>query len=76
MRARAIFAAAVACTIFFAETGAASGAAVKSAVADAEALPLYKDAAQPIHARVADLLAKMTLEEKVNQTLNDFANGA
>ena len=38
--------------------------------------PLYKDPAQPIAARVADLLAKMSLEEKVNQTLNDFANGA
>ena len=60
MRARALFAAVVACAVSFA----------------AEALPLYKDAAQPIHARVADLLAKMTLEEKVNQTLNDFANGA
>eukprot|EP01050_Picozoa_sp_SAG11_P029867 SAG11_NODE_8586_length_998_cov_1.946607_1_plen_264_part_01 len=39
-------------------------------------LPLYKDATQPIGARVSDLLSKMTLEEKVNQTLNDFADGA
>eukprot|EP01043_Picozoa_sp_COSAG02_P074368 COSAG02_NODE_14863_length_1228_cov_2.535872_1_plen_68_part_01 len=34
--------------------------------------PLYKDATQPISARVADLLGRMSLEEKVNQTLNDF----
>jgi beta-glucosidase len=29
--------------------------------------PVYKDAAAPIEDRVADLLAKMTLQEKVNQ---------
>ena len=29
----------------------------------------YKDARQPVDARVADLLARMTLEEKVAQTL-------
>jgi beta-glucosidase len=48
-----------------------SGAASASA-----ATALYKDASQPIDVRVADLLSKMTLEEKVNQTLNDFSNGA
>lgn len=31
--------------------------------------PLYRDAAQPVEARVADLLGRMTLEEKVAQTL-------
>ena len=31
--------------------------------------PLYKDAAQPVERRVADLLGRMTLEEKVAQTL-------
>ena len=34
--------------------------------------PLYRDAKQPIDVRVADLLGRMTLQEKVNQTLNDF----
>eukprot|EP01047_Picozoa_sp_COSAG01_P089894 COSAG01_NODE_21876_length_881_cov_1.223785_1_plen_240_part_00 len=38
--------------------------------------PLYRDATQPINLRVSDLLRRMTLEEKVNQTLNDFADGA
>jgi beta-glucosidase len=31
--------------------------------------PLYKDPSQPVDARVADLLSRMTLEEKVAQTL-------
>jgi beta-glucosidase-like glycosyl hydrolase len=34
-----------------------------------EERPLYKDAAQPVERRVADLLARMTPEEKVAQTL-------
>ncbi|UCF38001.1 MAG: glycoside hydrolase family 3 C-terminal domain-containing protein [Acidobacteriota bacterium] len=29
--------------------------------------PLYRDAGQPIHVRVADLLSRMTLEEKIGQ---------
>ena len=29
------------------------------------AIPLYRDAAQPIEKRVEDLLGRMTLEEKV-----------
>ena len=37
---------------------------------------LYRQASQPIAARVKDLLGRMTLEEKVNQTLNDYADGA
>lgn len=32
-----------------------------------EAKPLYRDATQPIEKRVADLLGRMTLEEKVGQ---------
>jgi beta-glucosidase len=31
--------------------------------------PLYKDPSQPVELRVADLLGRMTLEEKVAQTL-------
>jgi beta-glucosidase len=36
--------------------------------------PLYKDARQPIEKRIADLLSRMTLEEKVMQ-LNQFTLG-
>lgn len=36
--------------------------------------PLYKDAKQPIEKRIEDLLARMTLEEKVMQ-LNQFTLG-
>lgn len=32
------------------------------------AKPLYKDAGQPVEARVADLLQRMTLDEKIGQT--------
>lgn len=35
----------------------------------AQDAPLYKDPAQPVDARVADLLARMTSEEKVAQLL-------
>jgi len=35
--------------------------------AQTPAIPLYQDAAQPIDARVQDLVARMTLEEKVAQ---------
>lgn len=31
-------------------------------------VPLYKDSSQPIEARVADLLGRMTLDEKIGQT--------
>jgi beta-glucosidase len=40
-----------------------------SLAAAPEDRPLYKDAAQPVERRVADLLGRMTLEEKVAQTL-------
>lgn len=36
--------------------------------------PLYKDAAQPVEARVNDLLARMTLEEKVSQLVALWLN--
>ncbi|AJP72243.1 glycoside hydrolase family 3 N-terminal domain-containing protein [Sphingomonas hengshuiensis] len=36
--------------------------------------PLYKDAAQPVEARVDDLLARMTLEEKVSQLVALWLN--
>ena len=39
----------------------------------AQAGPVYKDAAAPIPARVADLLARMTLEEKVEQIRTAWA---
>jgi beta-glucosidase len=34
----------------------------------------YRDAAQPVNARVADLLARMSTEEKVAQLLNPFSS--
>lgn len=37
------------------------------AVADPNAPPIYKDASQPVEARIEDLLARMTLEEKIAQ---------
>ena len=33
--------------------------------------PIYQDPSQPIAARVDDLISRMSLEEKVSQTLND-----
>ncbi len=36
--------------------------------------PLYKDASQPVDARVEDLLARMTLEEKVGQLVAIWLN--
>ena len=32
-----------------------------------EIIPIYKDASKPIEERVADLLSKMTLQEKIAQ---------
>ena len=37
---------------------------------------LYRDAAAPVNERVADLLAKMSTEEKVAQLLNPFTSSA
>lgn len=44
----------------------AIGAATATIVVNAHGLP-YLDAKRPIHKRVADLLARMTLEEKIGQ---------
>jgi beta-glucosidase len=41
--------------------------AAAEAVLDLNAPPIYKDASQPVEARVEDLLARMTLEEKIVQ---------
>ncbi len=41
----------------------------------ADASSLYRDAAQPIQARVEDLLARMTLEEKAAQTVTFRVGG-
>lgn len=42
-------------------------APIATAHAETPAKPLYKDAAAPVEARVEDLLARMTLEEKIGQ---------
>ena len=44
-------------------------AAAAGALVEAQNPPLYRQAAAPADARVADLLARMTLEEKVAQLL-------
>ncbi len=50
---------------------AALGACVSgAATAPAPSVPAYKDASQPIERRIDDLLARMTLEEKVAQMLS------
>jgi beta-glucosidase len=49
-----------------AATAIAIGVAAPSAAPGADVLP-YKDPSQPVSARVADLLSRMTLEEKVGQ---------
>ena len=43
---------------------------IGSAVAAAAAKPVYKDAGAPVEARVEDLLARMTLDEKVAQMMS------
>lgn len=43
--------------------------AAAAAPAKAAAMPLYKDASAPVESRVEDLLARMTLEEKVTQMM-------
>jgi beta-glucosidase len=46
---------------------AAAFAGAPMTLAQAPAQPLYKDASQPVERRIDDLLARMTLEEKVAQ---------
>lgn len=48
---------------------AASAASSSAALARGAGRPLYKDATQPVEARVRDLLSRMTLEEKVAQMI-------
>src|SRR3546814_10038646 len=50
--------------------------AAAPAVAKGKGGPLYKDAAAPIDLRVRDLLARMTLEEKVGQIIALWATKA
>lgn len=40
-------------------------------MAPADAQPIYRDSTYSFHDRAADLVARMTLEEKVSQTLHD-----
>lgn len=49
--------------------GSASVVALHPGVARAAAGPIYKDARAPVDLRVRDLLARMTLEEKVGQMI-------
>lgn len=51
----------------------AAGGVALAPAAHALAAPLYKDARAPIPARVADLLGRMTLEEKVGQMIAIWA---
>ena len=37
-----------------------------------ENIPLYKDASQPVEARVEDLLSRMTMEEKIGQMTQSY----
>lgn len=56
-------------------TGSVRVIAVAAAVlVVATADPLYRDATQPVNARVADLVSRMTTEEKVAQLLNPFGS--
>ena len=54
-------------------TGCASARAQSGGEA-AGAAPLYRDASAPIEARVADLLGRMTLDEKVGQLVQHTAH--
>jgi len=58
---------AVACAMVFLFVTAPELVAQTSQAAD---IPLYLDPSQPINVRVDDLVAKMTLEEKVSQMVN------
>ena len=46
--------------------------AVAALTASSAETPVYKDASRPVDARVADLLGRMTLEEKVGQLVQGF----
>ncbi|MGE5182112.1 MAG: glycoside hydrolase family 3 N-terminal domain-containing protein, partial [Acidobacteriota bacterium] len=59
-----------------ATTSAAAGAGLPRALAARREQPVYRDASAPIAARVEDLLARMTLEEKVAQMIALWARKA
>ncbi|WP_416366455.1 glycoside hydrolase family 3 protein [Sphingomonas aurantiaca] len=61
----------------FALFGSVSVAGLIPGVAQAAAaLPIYRDARAPVDLRVRDLMARMTLEEKVGQTISLWATKA
>ena len=62
------------CVVALLGAGGVVAVATPSSAADSQQ-PLYKDADAPIASRITDLISRMTLEEKVNQTLNDFMCG-
>ena len=59
----------LACAVLIAMPLMAQKKATTKAVRKQTALPVYKQATQPIEARVADLLSRMTVEEKVGQLI-------
>lgn len=59
----------LACAVLLAMPLMAQKKATTKAVRKQTALPVYKQATQPIEARVADLISRMTVEEKVGQLI-------
>lgn len=59
----------LACAVLIAMPLMAQKKTTTKAVRKQTALPVYKQATQPIEARVADLLSRMTVEEKVGQLI-------
>src|SRR5580700_1339124 len=57
----------------FLKPAALLAAAALFSLCVAQPRPTYKDPAAPIDKRVADLVSRMTLEEKVSQLMNDSA---
>lgn len=59
----------LACAVLIAMPLMAQKKTTTKAVRKQTALPVYKQATQPIEARVADLISRMTVEEKVGQLI-------
>ena len=59
----------LACAVLIAMPLMAQKKATTKAVRKQTVLPVYKQATQPIEARVADLISRMTVEEKVGQLI-------
>ena len=59
----------LACAVLIAMPLMAQKKATTKAARKQTALPVYKQATQPIEARVADLISRMTVEEKVGQLI-------